>query len=116
MEISHVSADYDHDAYDTVNGASGTDSSTGTGDKPSVTSVDSLLTRVGALIDQRINALSQGNNTANSFRNSYPRNRDRVPGMKPGEIDRLMREHKCFRCKQPGHFKSECPQTAQSKK
>jgi hypothetical protein len=28
---------------------------------------------------------------------------------KPGEIAKLMQEGRCFRCKQKGHMKNECP-------
>lgn len=39
------------------------------------------------------------------------RSRDRLPdsSFKPGEIAELMKEGRCFRCKQKGHMKSECP-------
>jgi len=38
--------------------------------------------------------------------------RDRLPdsSFKPGEIAELMREGRCFRCKQKGHMKNDCPQ------
>ena len=39
-----------------------------------------------------------------------PRDRsDRIPGLKPDELKKLMKEGKCFRCKKTGHMKSECP-------
>jgi hypothetical protein len=34
---------------------------------------------------------------------------DKIPGLKSEDIDRLRREGKCFRCKQPGHMKRDCP-------
>jgi hypothetical protein len=102
MEISHVATSDDEgngesDSVGTAAAATGT-----------VPSMDVFLSRIGAMMDQRINALSQG--SSSSSHKPWIRNSNRVPGMKPGEIDRLMREHKCFRCKQPGHFKNECPQ------
>ena len=33
---------------------------------------------------------------------------DRVPGLQRGDIEKLMAEGRCFRCKQHGHMKSEC--------
>ena len=36
---------------------------------------------------------------------------DRVPGrLYHDDIERLKSEGRCFRCKQKGHMKSECPQ------
>lgn len=32
----------------------------------------------------------------------------RTPGLKPGDIDRLRRERRCFQCKDVGHMKNEC--------
>lgn len=35
----------------------------------------------------------------------------RVPGLSKDEYQRLSREGKCFRCKQPGHMARDCPST-----
>lgn len=40
------------------------------------------------------------------------RDQDRVSGLKPGDIDRLRREGRCFRCQEKGHMKNECPKKA----
>jgi hypothetical protein len=50
---------------------------------------------------------SNGSSSSGSRRNPT----DRVPGLEPGEVDRLRREGKCFRCKQKGHMKRDCPRT-----
>ena len=36
------------------------------------------------------------------------------PKLKPGERQRLMQQGRCFRCRQPGHWHSECPLNNQS--
>ena len=32
----------------------------------------------------------------------------KVPGLKPGDIDRLRSEGRCFNCKEKGHSKRDC--------
>lgn len=56
------------------------------------------------LMQHQVSALASG-------RGSDSGNRDRIPSsnFKPGEIADLMKEGRCFRCKQKGHMKSECP-------
>jgi hypothetical protein len=56
------------------------------------------------LLQHQVSALAGG-------RSSDSRSRDRLPdsSFKPGEIAELMKEGRCFRCKQKGHMKSECP-------
>ena len=39
---------------------------------------------------------------------------DRIPGLKPGDIDELRRQGRCFRCKKEGHMKNECPDRPKS--
>jgi hypothetical protein len=63
----------------------------------------SLLTKMEEMVEHRVNAMMQS-----SFKKN-PSN-DRVPGLKTSDIDRLRAEGRCFRCKQKGHNKSECPQ------
>lgn len=65
-----------------------------------------LLAKLEAM-EHRLAALQQG--TA-SKTNRYEH--DKVPGIKVGDIERLKKEGKCFRCKQKGHMKRECPQGA----
>jgi hypothetical protein len=67
-----------------------------------------ILAKLEAM-DLRINALAQGGagvSTSNKKSNS------KVSGLKPGDIDRLRSENRCFRCKKTGHFKRECPESS----
>jgi hypothetical protein len=64
------------------------------------------MAELSSSFDQRLNALAQSR-----FGGGAPRG-DRVGGLKAGEISKLMAEGKCFRCKQKGHMKNECPQGA----
>jgi hypothetical protein len=38
-----------------------------------------------------------------------PPRKDRIDGLTPEVIKKLQAEGKCFRCKEPGHMKNECP-------
>jgi hypothetical protein len=60
-----------------------------------------LMAKVEALVQHRLAALMQKG--AGDTRN------DRVPGLKASDIEKLRAEGRCFRCKQKGHSKRECP-------
>ena len=61
-----------------------------------------LLAKMESMVQHRVAALFQGK--------EYPRGGgDRVPGLKASDIDRLRAEGRCFRCKQKGHSKRDCP-------
>ena len=66
--------------------------------------VESLLLAKLEAMEQRLTALSSKPPSSNPSNKSG----DRVPGLKSGEIDRLMKEGRCFRCKQKGHMKRDC--------
>ncbi len=66
--------------------------------------VSALLAKMEAM-EHRLLALASNNAPSKSNGNRA----DMVPGLKPEDIDRLRREGKCFRCKQPGHMKKDCP-------
>ena len=71
-------------------------------DEPQVDST-ALLSKVQEL-EHRL-AMMQ-----NSSIKSFSKDKDRISGLKSGDISRLMKEGKCFRCQKTGHMKSECPQ------
>ncbi len=62
-----------------------------------------MLEKMEAL-EARINTL--GTRSVNGADTSA-----RVPGMKAGEISRLQAEGRCFRCKEKGHMKRDCPKS-----
>ena len=72
--------------------------------------VESLLLAKLEAMEHRLAALTSKSSSSNSGYKSG----DRVPGLKSGDIDRLMKEGKCFRCKQTGHRKADCPQARKS--
>ena len=49
-----------------------------------------------------------GNSGASSSVGSGQKD-NKIPGLKKGDIDELRRQNRCFKCKQEGHMKSECP-------
>jgi hypothetical protein len=65
-----------------------------------------LLAKMEAMVQHRVAAMMQakgGSNFSNTGTN------DRVPGLKAGDIEKLRAEGRCFRCKQKGHSKRDCP-------
>ncbi len=82
------------------------------------TMLHSLLTKMDArmeAMEHRVLALA-GNNQGGSASSSSRRSDNRVQGLKPGEVDQLIREKRCFRCKGTGHFKNDpkCPKASHS--
>jgi len=58
-----------------------------------------------------LNAMfAKGNNYGNRDRRPQSGTNTQVSGLKPGEVEKLRSEGRCFRCKQKGHMKFECPQ------
>jgi hypothetical protein len=68
--------------------------------------VAALLAKMEAM-EHRLLALASGN--APSKAGHRGDRSEMVPGLKAEDIDRLRREGKCFRCKQSGHMKRDCP-------
>jgi len=79
-------------------------------DQPPVPdAMGALLARIGEM-QQSINALQHSSKSSKQHRGA-----ELVSGLKPGEIAELMAAGKCFRCKQKGHMKNECPLKNKSK-
>jgi hypothetical protein len=74
-----------------------------------VDSVSAMLAKMEAM-QQTINSLQQLKGS------SSRRDGDRVPGLKAADIEALRKAGKCFRCKQVGHMKNECPQRSSGSK
>jgi len=66
---------------------------------PSDAALATMLAKMDELVQHRVNAMFKKNPSS-----------DRVPGLKQNDIEKLRSEGRCFRCKQKGHNKSECPQ------
>ena len=65
-----------------------------------------------ASFDQRLNAIAQMRQGGGG---SSKYGGDKIQGLTPEMIKKLQAEGKCFRCKQPGHMKNECPNKNASK-
>ena len=73
--------------------------------------VQALLAKMESM-ESRLNAVMFSKQGAGDRRqHGVNRNQDHttVSGLKPGEIEKLRSEGRCFRCKQKGHMKNECP-------
>jgi Retrotransposon gag protein/Zinc knuckle len=95
----------------------GSEASNGTlaGNAPAATGSDSLHSAIIAkmeMMESRLNAMfaKQGNNYGNRDRRPPSSANTQVSGLKPGEVEKLRSEGRCFRCKQKGHMKFDCPQ------
>jgi len=64
----------------------------------------SLMAKVEAMVQHRVAAMMQGKSGIN-----FNGANDRVPGLKASDIEKLRAEGRCFRCKQKGHSKRDCP-------
>jgi hypothetical protein len=81
------------------------------GAQPMLDPVVVMLAKMESM-EQRLNAIHQSG-AGLSFgggRRDQGHDRSRIPDLKPGEIGRLQKDGRCFRCKQKGHMKNECPQ------
>ena len=63
-----------------------------------------LMAKVEAIVQHRVAAMMQAKGGINFIGAN-----DRVPGLKAGDIEKLRAEGRCFRCKQKGHSKRDCP-------
>jgi hypothetical protein len=76
---------------------------------------------IQAAVEQRVNAMMSSNSSSSGgFRSNNHRSagaKNRIPGLTSEEIAKLMKENKCFRCKQVGHRKDDpkCPKNSKSK-
>jgi hypothetical protein len=120
MDLNHIAFDLSDEA-EPLNGSDGSASSTQAGSgSSSRTDVEAL---VQAAVDQRLNAMmsnvkfGNGGYRAGRGSSSSSSSKDHVPGLKSEDIVRLMKENRCFRCKQVGHRKDDpkCPKNPKSK-
>jgi hypothetical protein len=63
-----------------------------------------------ANMESRLNAFTSQSGPARHGNSTYGRRpRDRIAGLDAATIKKLQAEGKCFRCKEKGHMKNECP-------
>ena len=64
-----------------------------------------LMAKVEAMVQHRVAAMLQSKETSYGNRGAN----GRVPGLSASDISKLRAEGRCFRCKQKGHSKRDCP-------
>lgn len=67
-----------------------------------------LVTKLEAM-ETRLLAMSSSHRPPAAGKSSKSGSRDRVPGLSGVDIAALLKEGRCFRCREKGHMKSECP-------
>ena len=77
-----------------------------------------LMAKVEAMVEHRLAAMLQSSNFKGSGAaaggrsgggGGAGRGNGRVPGLTAADVDRLRAENRCFRCKEKGHMKRDCP-------
>jgi hypothetical protein len=56
----------------------------------------------------QVNHVGSSNGSGSSGGRKPKARSEMISGMKPGDIDRLMLENRCFKCKEVGHQKRDC--------
>ena len=67
--------------------------------------VDALAARLGEVMQHRLAALQSSSSSAEQLNAMNAR----VPGLKYQDMERLMKEGRCFYCREQGHMKQACP-------
>jgi Ty3 transposon capsid-like protein/Zinc knuckle len=80
-----------------------------------------LMAKVEAMVEHRLAAMLQASNLKGSGAalggrsggaGGSGRGNGRVPGLSAADVDRLRAENRCFRCKEKGHMKRDCPKSS----
>jgi hypothetical protein len=74
------------------------------GESALMAKLEAMEHRIAALMSANSKASSSSSSSSSSYKGG-----DRIPGLQAGDIARLQKENRCFRCKKVGHMKSECP-------
>jgi ribosomal protein S6E (S10) len=100
MDVNALQAHVEiEDPQDSVDRGAASDS-----DKAQPELSAALMAKVEAMVQHRVAAMMQAKGG-----NNFNGTNDRVPGLKANEIEKLRAEGRCFRCKQKGHSKRDCP-------
>lgn len=100
MDVNALQAHVENEEQqDSVERGATTDSDNAQSELPAA-----LMAKVEAMVQHRVAAMMQAKGGI-----SFNGANDRVPGLKASEIEKLRAEGRCFRCKQKGHSKRDCP-------
>jgi hypothetical protein len=107
--VGHEDIEYSAEEWEESGKLARTPSAAGAGaDLPA-----SLVAKLETMMQHRIASMLHAKSGHGSFggRNGGGASSDsRVPGLTASDIDKCRAEGRCFRCKQKGHTKRECPQ------
>ena len=67
--------------------------------------IDAVAARVGEMMQHQLAALQSSSSSAEHLNAMNAR----VPGLKYQDMERLMKEGRCFYCREQGHMKQACP-------
>jgi hypothetical protein len=72
---------------------------------------------INSAVEQRVNAIMSNSSFKPNGSRPPTGSKNHVAGLKGEEISKLMKENRCFRCRQVGHYKNDpkCPKNAKSK-
>ena len=101
--VSHSAAEPDEDGAEPV-----------FHDEPIATKGEAALLAKLTAMEHRVAALFAKAPSASSSAGPSRGSGNRVPGLKAGDITRLMKEGRCFKCKKTGHVKRDCDQQSKN--
>lgn len=112
MDLTHIAMMEDYPADEPTSNV-GLDVSSSSAATPHV-DVEALI---NSAVEQRLNAIMSNSSFKSNGSRPSAGSKNHVPGLKGDEISKLMKENRCFRCKQVGHYKNDpkCPKNVKSK-
>ncbi len=107
MDINHVRNDYSdvNDSESELVDLAAVNFKSASSPSSAVDVMQAMMAKMESM-ENRINSMHQSSNQVNRNKS----NNVRVAGLTPTDISDLRAQGKCFRCKQVGHMKNQCPQ------